>query len=264
MEIDLKRQCRDFYRSLTWRRMARDRVGVAVLRLWAPVWRAVREIYYQLDLQGRWLKAHGLAVGLAKQVLRINPRVVGGSVGGILVIAGLVMVVSKSSQTSQDSANASSLPQIPQIAPTVAIEPAAPTSQPELVPVVEAPPLNPEEQFAQAKQKCLDRLYATEAYLAAKDQADRLEERLKILRKVDPERQLPAASLEWMEAKNVIARMVSAALAEDTDVRRTEQVLLDQGMMRRGKRIYVFESGLDRAKMPSEPTVRSEDQPIGP
>lgn len=115
-----------------------------------------------------------------------------------------------------------------------------------------------ESDFAAARQKCLDRLYETQAYKTAKADVDRLEERVKQLRKDDPERKLPQASQDWIAAKSVISRMTEVALNEDADVQRTQQTLLERGVLRKGKRIYVFESGQKRSTEGTDPTVSAD------
>jgi hypothetical protein len=262
MEFDLKRQWRDFYRNLTWRRLARDRAGAKVLRVWVPVWHSFREVYFQLDLQGRWINTHHAVRGVAGKLLHVNPRLAGGGIVGVLAIAGVALIGLRSPPTRHEAASASSLSAT--AAATHVTSPAPVEAAPEPVLPPQKTQISLEEQFARAKAQCLERLYATDAYHVAKSEVDRLEEMVKLLREQDPERQLPKTSLQWMEAKNVIARMVSTALAEDAQVQQAEQVLLERGVLRRGKRIYVFESGKDRGRTIGDRSAGLDDKPVDP
>lgn len=131
----------------------------------------------------------------------------------------------------------------------IAIKPQLP--QPEPPPVVQqAPVIKPkpeserlEDEFEAAKQRCLDQLLETPAYRKAEEDIVRLEWRLKMLRLKDPSHELPQTSAEWIQAKGVVNRMTNNALAVDPDVSRIQQRMLDLGIIKRGRAIYVFESG---------------------
>lgn len=177
----------------------------------------------------------------------------------LAVMGILVWLAARGLRSRDETASASATRVLPPTSAPIIIEQAV-VVQPEppvdSTPVLKQPivvprPLTRVEQLEQdldaAKQRCIDRLIATEDYQQAKTRAQELEERASVLRKQENHRELPQVSLEWVQAKSRVATMVSTALADDPDVRSIQDQLENVGVLRRGRKIYVFESGAKRS-----------------
>jgi hypothetical protein len=101
-------------------------------------------------------------------------------------------------------------------------------------PAVEAPPrrLSAAEILAQrkadlveAQQQCLRRLEGTPPYESAKAHFDQIDQRVKALRRDDPFRDLPRASVEWIQAKSELQKVIDEAMRADPQVVRARATL---------------------------------------
>jgi hypothetical protein len=97
----------------------------------------------------------------------------------------------------------------------------APSEQPSRASQVE----RLQNQLSSARERCLARLYATEEYRSLKAEHDRLEARVRKLRRDDPLRELPAASVQWIQAKSELRRITDEALQADLEVSRAQRAL---------------------------------------
>jgi hypothetical protein len=79
------------------------------------------------------------------------------------------------------------------------------------------------ERIAAAERACLAALHNRPDYITAKQEADALEAKVKASR-ADPQKPMLATlSQQWMDAKNKLAKMESAALANDPAVRAAKE-----------------------------------------
>jgi hypothetical protein len=79
--------------------------------------------------------------------------------------------------------------------------------------------------LVRAQQACMQRLEQTEAYQTAKARFDDIDVRVRALRADDPYRDLPKASVEWIEAKSDLQKIIDEAMKTDPDVVRAQTPL---------------------------------------
>ncbi len=165
------------------------------------------------------------------------PRVRG--VGGLGLACVLVFVGVKLWETQRgtppSTAGAWVSPGPASSAPPPATLPAAHVTVARAAPQVAPPSTRPAivpQRWTTPRQRCLARLYQTSEYRAAKAEADRLQERVRMLRASDPNHELKAASVQWIEAKSVLGRLADAALQADPEVARMETTLKTKDLRR--------------------------------
>jgi hypothetical protein len=79
--------------------------------------------------------------------------------------------------------------------------------------------------LARAQQKCMQQIELTEPYQAAKARFDELDARVRALRSEDPYRELPKVSVEWIQAKSDLQKVIDEAMRTDPDVVRAQDAM---------------------------------------
>jgi hypothetical protein len=95
-----------------------------------------------------------------------------------------------------------------------------------------APRPTPADELAQrkaalleAEQACLARLGGTESYESARTRFEQLDARVRALRSHDPHRELPRISVDWIQAKSDLQKIIDQAMNSDPNVVRARAAI---------------------------------------
>jgi hypothetical protein len=219
--------------QMSWRRMARYRLGMGLLRWWDSLWisagRTLQSIHpirtmRLLMRRVRWMMP------------RVSMRVTGG-VGGTVLLCAFIGLGIRMWGTESGAAKAGVVRQVGEVLETkVASGPG-----PEGPAWREASPPAPRVDegirrrvaLARAREQCMERLAQTDDYAKAKAEFDRLDEKVRALRSDDPFRELPRTSVDWIQAKSELKRVVDEAMKADPEVEEAEEAVKALGARKR-------------------------------
>jgi len=224
--------------QMCWRRMARYRLGMGVLRWWDSLWFAVGQTL-------RSIHPIRATATVLRRLRWVTPRVSIGAtsgVGGTLLLCSFLAVGIRMWGTENGSAKAGVMkPAIVTAAPAHE-EQQLPASGSEAAvrtaPLASVPPRVDETTrrrvaLTQAREKCMERIAETEQYRRAKAAFDGLDEKVRALRSDDPFRDLPKTSIEWIQAKSELKRVVDKAMTGDPAVQEAEEAVKALGNRKR-------------------------------
>jgi hypothetical protein len=243
---------RKLARQFSIRRIARNRLGIEILRGWREMRCCAGELWMQGKGSQRLREASQCLHRLRR--FRLN-RVSGGM--EVVVFVGCFMALILFRMSIRDTVAIApgktlpvKMPVMPQRMAAAVPDPAATTAPSDSMPAANAlpgvamgAPLAPAPQpvvdpaskikldYAYARERCLARLRQTPQYQRVKQEMDELEAQVRALRQDDPRNQLAAVSLKWITAKSQLSVLTQAALREDPDVRSAENVLRAAGFI---------------------------------
>jgi hypothetical protein len=180
----------------------------------------------------RGIDVRRAALGARRRLLWVSPRVNPSHVRKLCGIVLVGLIVASASRTWRDTWSATAaVPAPPLSADASAADhgsqtpPLTSRQRDRQSPPRPPPVLSPADELAlrkaalvQAQQKCLARLAGTEPYESTKARFDDLDARVQTLRNDDPYRELPRISVDWIEAKSDLQKIVDEAMKADPEV----------------------------------------------
>jgi hypothetical protein len=234
LAFDVRSEWRQLLSHLRWQKLAGHSLAREVRRGYRSVVHSVRALPSQIDAIGRLRRAKRRVVWACP---RVPVRLVGGF-SGFMLLCLFIGTGMRMWPSNTDTATAAvSVPAVVPAAPD-AIQagppgpgPAADRPGPQ-VPAWPAPrpsvadePGQRRAALVQAQQTCLARLSGTEPYESAKAHFEQVDARVRTLRSHDPFRELPRISVDWIEAKSDLQKIIDDAMTSDPEVVRAQAAI---------------------------------------